>query len=88
MVAHICNPSTRDVEAGEFQVRGQPGLWGETLCHKQINKERYIKSLFYPDLPYRNPFQTLRWLKKVGSLTTKENSLGLEGNYNAKIRSM
>jgi hypothetical protein len=29
MVAHAFNPSSREAEAGDFWVRGQPGLQGE-----------------------------------------------------------
>jgi hypothetical protein len=35
MVAHVCNPSTREAEGQENQILGQPGLYSETLSQKQ-----------------------------------------------------
>jgi hypothetical protein len=29
MVVHVCNPNTKEAEAGESQVQGQPGLHRE-----------------------------------------------------------
>jgi hypothetical protein len=34
VVAHTCNPSMQESEAGELQIQGQPGLHCETLSQK------------------------------------------------------
>jgi hypothetical protein len=41
MVAHVCNLSTQEAEAGWLQVPGQPGLQSEILSQKRKEeKER------------------------------------------------
>ena len=42
VVAHACNPSTREAEVGGSQVRGQPGLGSETLSQ---NKNKTNKNV-------------------------------------------
>jgi hypothetical protein len=37
-VAHNCNPSTQEAEAGELQVQDQPGLHSETLSQNFFKK--------------------------------------------------
>jgi hypothetical protein len=39
---YTCNPSTQEVEAGGYQVRGQPRLYSETLYQKQTYKQKII----------------------------------------------
>jgi hypothetical protein len=34
MVAHTCDPSTREAETGEWSLQGQPGLQTQTLTQK------------------------------------------------------
>jgi hypothetical protein len=34
IVAHVCNPSTGEAEAGGLRVQGQSGLYSETLSQK------------------------------------------------------
>jgi hypothetical protein len=52
MVVRACNPSTREAEAGELRVQGQPGLYSETLS-QNTNKQtkvywmKYLKSGFF-----------------------------------------
>jgi hypothetical protein len=39
MVAHACNPSTQEAEAGESRVPGQPGLLCKSLSQKTKTKQ-------------------------------------------------
>jgi hypothetical protein len=43
MMAHICDPSTREAERGGSRVQGQPGLHSETMFQ---NKTKQIKQYF------------------------------------------
>jgi hypothetical protein len=40
MVSHICNPSTREAEAGGAQIQGQLGLCSKTLFLKNKGKKK------------------------------------------------
>jgi hypothetical protein len=35
MVAHACNPTSPETDAGRFRVQGQPGLHKKTLSQKK-----------------------------------------------------
>jgi hypothetical protein len=39
VVAHTCNPSTQEAEAGGSWVPGQSGLHNKTLCQKKKKSE-------------------------------------------------
>ena len=36
MVVHICNPGTKELEAGGLQVGGQPQLHSQTVSRKSV----------------------------------------------------
>jgi hypothetical protein len=40
MVAHGCNTSTQEAEAGESRVQGHPGLYSKTLSQKKKKKAK------------------------------------------------
>jgi hypothetical protein len=43
MMAHACNPSTQETEAGGSSVEGQPGQHKETPSQKEKKKEMYLE---------------------------------------------
>jgi hypothetical protein len=47
MVAHICNSSSREVEAGRLKVWGQPVLHSKTLSQKK--KKKKTKNLVHTE---------------------------------------
>lgn len=42
MVAHICNPNTREVEAGGPGVQGEPGLYEILSLKKNFSPELFL----------------------------------------------
>jgi hypothetical protein len=41
VLAHVCNPSTRDAEKKDSEFPGQPGIHSENLSqNKQTNKQK------------------------------------------------
>lgn len=43
MVVHVCNPSTREKEAGRLDIQGQPLLYSEILSSLECVKRSKIK---------------------------------------------
>jgi hypothetical protein len=41
---HAFNPSTWEAETSGFRVRGQPGLYRETLSQKKINLKKSLSN--------------------------------------------
>jgi hypothetical protein len=52
-MAHTCDPSSLEAEAGELQVQGQPGLYSETLPQKQIK----VKSIHESSIKLQKSLQ-------------------------------
>jgi hypothetical protein len=64
MVAHKCNPSTGETEAGEPLVGGQPGLHSKNLSQKERGEgekqsDIYMTSYIFPLVPILQPGITL-----------------------------
>jgi hypothetical protein len=43
VVRHLCNLNNCEVEGGESQVQGEPGLQNETLSPKKVSKSLSAK---------------------------------------------
>jgi hypothetical protein len=88
LVAHACNSSIWEAEAGGLKVQGQPGLHSKSLSQQiKINKNRRSSSLFFASLLYcLGALENCGWEQSVWKNRTSElQGLGIETHTSGSL---